>query len=76
MKSFEIKVILNDTEQLLTAQEDRNLDTYLITKNQKFITRLFRDTEGRWKTHEVSDLSPSDINTIGEEIKSYLNANR
>ncbi|WP_423146200.1 hypothetical protein [Rubrolithibacter danxiaensis] len=76
MKTFEIKPVLNDKISTLTVQEDTSPGSYIVTKNQKFVTRLFKDTDDRWKTREVSDLNPSDINTIGEEIDLYLEDNQ
>jgi hypothetical protein len=73
MKSFEIKAIIGENEETLTVQTEATPDSYRVTKNQKFIARVFKDVDGSWKTYEVSDLNPSDINTIGEEIEIYNN---
>jgi hypothetical protein len=72
MRTFEIKVADGEDEEVYTVQEESSAGTYLITKNQKFITRLFKDADERWKTREVSDLAPAEVNSIGTEIENHL----
>lgn len=72
MKKFDIQVLLDEREKTLTVEEDSTPGSYRISESFKFISRIFRDTDGRWKSLEVTDLSPADINTIGEEIELYL----
>lgn len=72
MKKFQINAIIGEKEAVFHVQEETG-NTFLITKDQKFITRLYKDAGGRWKTSEVSDLSTADVNTLGEEIDIFLN---
>ena len=72
MKTFNIKAIVDDTEYTFHIQEESTSQSYIVTQRQKFLARIYKETDGRWKTYEVSDLNPSDINTIGEEIDIYL----
>ena len=74
MQTFEIKLFIDNIEQNLQVQEEKApADTYLITQDQKFIARIYKDTDGRWKTREVSDQSPSVIQAIGEEVEQNIN---
>ncbi|WP_207425207.1 hypothetical protein [Pedobacter sp. SYSU D00535] len=74
MQQFEIKLFINNVEECMQVQEDKAPSgTYLITQNQKFIARVFKDSDGKWKTREISDLSPSVVEAIGLEINSALN---
>ena len=58
----------------MDVQEDKSRSgTYVISQNQKFVARVFKDTDGRWKTVEISDLSPSVVAAIGEEIEKEVN---
>lgn len=71
MRKFEIKLFIDNIEQTLQVQEERSpAGTYLVNQEQKFIARIFKDTDGRWKTREVSEQSPSVIQSIGEEIEN------
>lgn len=72
MRTFNIKAFFRDTERVLSIHEESTAQTFVVRDDQKFLTRIYKETDGRWKTVEVSDLSPSDINTIGEEIDIYL----
>lgn len=73
MLHTEIKLFIDNIEQTLEVQEEKvSGGTYLINKDQKFIARIFKDTDGHWKTREVSDQSPSVIQSIGEEIEKHL----
>lgn len=72
MRTFQISAMIGENETAFNVQEETG-GKFLITKNQKFITRLYKDTDGRWKTSEVSDLSIADVNTLGEEIDIFLN---
>jgi hypothetical protein len=76
MKIFNIKAMIGDTELPFTINEESTSGSYVVTKDQKFLARIFKDVDGSWKTYEVSDLNPSDINTIGEEIEIYLKGER
>lgn len=73
MESFEIKLFISNLEETFQIQEDKTPSgTYLVTQNQKFITRLFRDADGKWKSREISDISPSIIEAIGAEIEKNI----
>ena len=72
MKTFNINAIVGDTEFTFDIQEESTAQSYIVTQKQKFLARIYKETDGSWKTYEVSDLNPSDINTIGEEIEVYL----
>jgi len=75
MKTFKIKAIIGDTELPFTINEESS-GAYVVKKDERFLARIYKETDGRWKTYEVSDLSPSDVNTIGEEIEIYLTEER
>ncbi|WP_207533106.1 hypothetical protein [Desertivirga arenae] len=70
MQTIEIKLFINNVEQTLQAQEDKVPGNFVITQNLKFIARIFKDVDGRWKSVEISDLSPSVIDSIGTEIEA------
>ncbi len=74
MHTFKIKLFVNNVEESMDVQEDKSRSgTYVISQNQKFVARVFKDTDGRWKTVEISDLSPSVVAAIGEEIEKEVN---
>ena len=73
MKTFKIVAVIGEEAETFTVKEETTAGSFIINKDQKFVTRVFKDTAGRWKSREVSDLNPADLNTIGEEIDLYLN---
>lgn len=73
MRSFEIKLFIDEIEQTLQVQEEKTpAGTYLINRDQKFVARIFKDTDGQWKSVEVTDQSPSVIQAIGQEIERNI----
>ncbi len=73
MQAFEITLFIDNIEQTLQVQEETAASgTFLVNKEQKFVTRIFKDTDGRWKSREISEQSPSVIQSIGEEIDNVL----
>ncbi|WP_374164689.1 hypothetical protein [Arcticibacter sp. MXS-1] len=74
MQLFEITLFIDNIEQTLQVQEDKTAsNTYLVNKDQKFIARIFKDTDNRWKSREISEQSPSVLQSIGEELEKVLN---
>jgi len=71
MRTFQIKAFIGDVETPFEVQEETT-GVFVISSNQKFVARLFKDPDDRWKTLEVSDLTPADINTLGGEIEHYM----
>ena len=69
MQTQDIKLFINNVEQTLHIQEDKTPGCFVVTQNSKFIARIFRDSDGKWKSIEISDLSPSVIESIGKEIQ-------
>lgn len=69
MQAFELKLFINNIEQTLQVQEDKAPGNFVITQDLKFIARIYKDADGRWKSVEISDLSPSVIESIGKEIE-------
>lgn len=73
MQTFEIRLFIDNIEQTLQVQEEKTTaGTYVIYKDQKFIARIYKDADGRWKTREVSEQSPSVIQSIGEEADKVI----
>ena len=71
MRTFGINTIIGGQRTSLMVQEESIRDSYVIKNGQKFVSRIYRNTDGNWKSYEVSDLSPADINSIGTEIEAY-----
>ncbi|KAA8485011.1 hypothetical protein BDE36_2281 [Arcticibacter tournemirensis] len=75
MQTFEIKLFIDNIEQTLQVQEENiAAGTYIVHQDQKFIARIYKDTDGRWKTREVSEQSPSVIQSIGEETDKVISS--
>lgn len=73
MQSFELTLFVDNVEQTLQVQEDKvSSGNYVVTRDQKFVARIFKDTDDRWKTREISDQSPSLIQSIGEELEKAI----
>jgi len=72
MQTFDIKLFIDNVEQNLQIQEDKTPGNYIVNENLKFIARIFKDTDGKWKSVGISDLSPSIIDSIGKEIESVV----
>lgn len=75
MQTTEINLFINNIEQTLQVQEDKANGKFIVSQNLKFITRIFKDSDDKWKSAEVSDLSPQVIEAIGKEIEHHWNLN-
>ncbi|WP_256014300.1 hypothetical protein [Desertivirga xinjiangensis] len=74
MQSFEIKLFIANLEETFQVKEENPVGTYIVSQNQKFISRLYKDSDGRWKSREVSDISPNILEAIGAEIEQHVNS--
>jgi hypothetical protein len=73
MRSGAISLFLGEVEEQFQVAEDKSLNgTLLIQQDQKFIARIFKDTDGRWKSREVSDVAPAVLHAIGEKAEEEL----
>lgn len=73
MQTHELKLFINNVEQDLQVQRDKESGVFIINQQQKFIARIFKDGDRRWKSVSISDLSPSVIEAIGLEIDQLEN---
>lgn len=74
MQSFEIKLFIANLEETFQVKEESPVGTFIVSQNQKFISRLYKDSDGKWKSREVSDISPNILEAIGMEIEQQVNS--